>query len=226
MDNVTTLQDYISTQSAQLDLKTFVINFVVSAVLAYFLGLLYVKYGSSISNRKKFAENFVLLSCTTMLIISIVKSSLALSLGLVGALSIVRFRAAIKEPEELAFLFISISIGLGLGADQRSITLAAFCLLSVFLISRKLTGASSTNQMVNLLISYPQKTNIDQEKIIKIITKNSSSAQLKRLSNLGGTNELSFIVDMNEYQQLTKIKDSLEDLSKKISFTFIDTSEL
>ena len=44
---------------------------------------------------------------TTMVVITIVKSSLALSLGLVGALSIVRFRAAIKEPEELAFYFFS-----------------------------------------------------------------------------------------------------------------------
>ena len=56
-----------------------------------------------------------------MIIITIVKSSIALSLGLVGALSIVRFRAAIKEPEELTFLFICIAIGVGLGAGQRNI---------------------------------------------------------------------------------------------------------
>ena len=58
----------------------------------------------------------------TVVVISIVKSSLALSLGLVGALSIVRFRSAIKEPEELAYLFLSIGIGLGLGAGQRVVT--------------------------------------------------------------------------------------------------------
>ena len=52
----------------------------------------------------------------------IVKSSLALSLGLVGALSIVRFRAAIKEPEELVYLFLIIAIGLGSGANQLIIT--------------------------------------------------------------------------------------------------------
>ena len=57
-----------------------------------------------------------LITMTTMLIISIVKSSLALSLGLVGALSVIRFRAAIKEPEELTYLFLTIAIGLGFGA--------------------------------------------------------------------------------------------------------------
>ena len=53
------------------------------------------------------------------------KSSLALSLGLVGALSIVRFRTPIKEPEELAYLFISIAMGLGLGANQILATVVA-----------------------------------------------------------------------------------------------------
>src|SRR6056300_1641973 len=63
---------------------------------------------------------------TTLLVISVVKSSLALSLGLVGALSIVRFRTPIKEPEELAYLFVSIAVGLGLGANQRLATVASF----------------------------------------------------------------------------------------------------
>ena len=48
----------------------------------------------------------------------IVKNSIALSLGLVGALSIVRFRAAIKEPEELTYLFLVIATGLGTGSGQ------------------------------------------------------------------------------------------------------------
>ncbi|MCI0696355.1 DUF4956 domain-containing protein [candidate division KSB1 bacterium] len=89
-----------------------------SAVLAYLLSLVYAQYGHALSNRKMFARNFVMITMTTMLIITIVKASLALSLGLVGALSIVRFRAAIKEPEELAYLFLAIGIGLGFGADQ------------------------------------------------------------------------------------------------------------
>ena len=59
-----------------------------------------------------------MLSLITFLVILIVKSSLALSLGLVGALSIVRFRTPIKEPEELIYLFLAIALGLGYGAGQ------------------------------------------------------------------------------------------------------------
>jgi hypothetical protein len=62
---------------------------------------------------------------TTTLIIRIVRSSPALSLGFVRASSIVRFRAAIKEPEELVFPFLAISIGLGLGAGQALVTIVA-----------------------------------------------------------------------------------------------------
>ena len=69
------------------------------------------------------------IALTTLLVISVVKSSLALSLGLVGALSIVRFRTPIKEPEELVYLFLAIAIGLGLGANQRTIILIAFLII-------------------------------------------------------------------------------------------------
>src|ERR1035441_4050319 len=92
-------------------LPSLVLRLVVAAVLGILLGQAYVHFGQALSNRKLFARNFIVLTVTTALIISIVRSSVALSLGLVGALSIVRFRAAIKEPEGTAFLFLSLMAG-------------------------------------------------------------------------------------------------------------------
>ena len=63
-------------------------------------------------------KTLIMISMITFLIITVVKSSLALSLGLVGALSIIRFRTPVKEPFELSYLFMSIAIGLGYGANQ------------------------------------------------------------------------------------------------------------
>jgi len=77
-------------------LPTFLLGLGLAAVLGLVLGQVYIRFGHSLSNRRLFARNFLLLTVTTTLIIAIVKSSLALSLGLVGALSIIRFRAAIK----------------------------------------------------------------------------------------------------------------------------------
>ena len=66
--------------------------------------------------------------------ITVIKFSLALSLGLVGALSIVRFRAAIKEPEELIYLFLIIGIGLAAGANQFLVAIIATVFISLILV--------------------------------------------------------------------------------------------
>ena len=132
-----TFNEFLATSSANIPILSFVLNIIIAALLSVILGWVYIKYGNSLSNRRQFSRNFLLLSMTTMLIITIVKSSLALSLGLVGALSIIRFRAAIKEPEELAYLFLVIAIGLGFGANQTIITIIAFVLIMTILIIAK-----------------------------------------------------------------------------------------
>ena len=76
--------EFLTTQSAQIPLNEFIINLLLTALFAFILGRVDVKFGRTLSNRDMFASNFVVLAMTTMLIISIVKSSLALSLGLVG----------------------------------------------------------------------------------------------------------------------------------------------
>ena len=88
-----------------ISIESFIFNLILAFILSYIFSKIYIKYGRSLSNRSSFSENFSLITMTTMTIIAIVKSSLALSLGLVGALSIVRFRTALKEPEELAYTF-------------------------------------------------------------------------------------------------------------------------
>src|SRR3989338_2845800 len=132
----TTFEEFLVNQGPQVDISSLLWGLVFAALCSFVLKKIYIRYGTSLSNRQKFANNFILLATTTTLIISIVKSSLALSLGLVGALSIVRFRAAIKEPEELAFIFLVIAVGLGLGAGQLKITVISFLIISLFIYGR------------------------------------------------------------------------------------------
>lgn len=101
-----------------ISLQGVIIALMSAAACAYIIKLMYDRYGRSLNNRSNFSDHFVLLCIITALVIIVVKNSLALSLGLVGALSIVRFRAAIKEPEELIYLFLVISLGLCFGANQ------------------------------------------------------------------------------------------------------------
>jgi len=113
---------FFANDAVQIDLLNFLFSFITVAILCFFIQLFYIKFSSTLSNRIQFSKIFVILGVTTCIVIMIVKNSLALSLGLVGALSIVRFRAAIKEPEELAYLFLVIAAGLGCGANQLKIT--------------------------------------------------------------------------------------------------------
>ena len=128
-------------------------------VATYIIRTIYIRYGSSMNNRAQFSNSFMLLGMTTCVVIIVVKYSLALSLGLVGALSIVRFRAAIKDPEELTVLFLVIAIGLSFGANQYPIGLVIAILGSIVII---FTGRMSghDNFFENKKNKYHEKDHI------------------------------------------------------------------
>ena len=126
----------------------------------------------TLSNRFQFSNLLPILALTVYLVISVVKSSLALSLGLVGALSIVRFRTPIKEPEELLYLFIAISIGLGLAANQAILTTIVFSLLIILIYISSYKKNYKENDY-NLIIEFKQENPNQNLELIKDIVKNS-----------------------------------------------------
>ncbi len=208
-----------------IDLRTFLTNAILAALLSWLVSIFYKKYGSSVSNRTKFADNFILLALTTMLIITIVKSSIALSLGLVGALSIVRFRAAIKEPEELVYLFLVIAIGLGTGAEQTEITILAFVLIMSILIitkvTRKSNGFRNKNQM-QLSISTPP---IEVDGINEVLSE-LRIVDLKRMSQDKERIYLSYVLEVKDINQIVGVKDSLMKLSPDMEVSFVDNKNV
>lgn len=104
---------------------------LLGGVLGVYFRFLY-RWTSPQSADGSIARVFPLLTIVTIAVIGVVKSSLALSLGLVGALSIVRFRAAIKDPGELVYLFLCIGVGLALGAVQVWLALALALAATLF----------------------------------------------------------------------------------------------
>ena len=127
------------------------VNMLMGGALALYIGELYKRLGTSISNRDNFSGVFPMLTMVTVVIIFVVKASLALSLGLVGALSIVRFRAAIKTSEELVYLFLCIGVGLALGAEHRLLAAVAVVIVTIFVVGRRFLGRSVSRQ--NLLLT-------------------------------------------------------------------------
>ena len=117
--------NFFINQNIQIDLPNFVISLVFAAILSFLVQLFYIRYSSTLSNRKEFSKNFVILGVTTCIVIMIVKSSLALSLGLVGALSIVRFRAAIKDPIDIGYIYWAITVGIANGVSHYKLSIVS-----------------------------------------------------------------------------------------------------
>jgi hypothetical protein len=217
-----TLSQFLSNTGGHIPLYGFVFNLISVAVLVFILSLVYIRFGTSLSNRKLFARNFIMIGMTTMLIISVVKSSLALSLGLVGALSIVRFRAAIKEPEELAYIFLAISVGLGLGADQRMITITGFAIIVGFIWLKSIGRKTEDNQNLVLTISSHNPGKIELDKVVEILRKNCSAVNFKRLDENDQISEASFFVEFDNFENLLRGKAELQSISNSIKITFLD----
>ena len=220
-------ENYLLQAQAQISVTGFIFNLVLTALTTYILKRIYVYFGQSLSNREVFANTFVPIAMTTMIIITIVKSSLALSLGLVGALSIVRFRAAIKEPEELVYLFICIAIGLGYGANQVTITIIGFLLtiLSVVLIRKSAFNSDKPN-VLYLTISKKSKSRLKLNKIIEVLEKNSFEVDLKRLDENLTKNEVSFVTSFKTKSQLLKLRENLFKLDNRLEVTFLDNTKI
>lgn len=215
--------------SAPLPVGVLLANLSVGAVLALILRWHFGRYASTLSNRQQFAQTFPLILLTTLLIISIVKSSLALSLGLVGALSIVRFRTPIKEPEELAYLFLAIAMGLGLGANQTVATVVAsvFILVLVAIVQTRRRGLR--NQNLYLTIDWSggatnASTRLDT--LNAVIGDHSSKSDLRRFDVRDDVVEATYLVEFENENQLSHLVKRLQRKDEQVAITFIDQKQL
>ena len=216
------IAELTSTQANPTQLTTFLVNIGLSVVLSYVLSRVYIHWGSSLSNRRRFAANFILLTITTTFIILVVRSSVALSLGLVGALSIVRFRSAIKEPEELAYLFFAIAIGIGLGDNQRLITVIALATAILVLGIMRLFRGRQADFNLHVTVASPDSAKVDFDSIVDTLKSHTTQMKLIRSDESNQGQEVSFLVEFRDMKQLKEAKSALRGLSDNIEISFLD----
>lgn len=115
-----------------------ILDMIITLILAFGLGvfifLVYKKTYSGIAYSSSFGTTLIALTMITSVVILAVTSNVVLSLGMVGALSIVRFRTAIKEPLDIAFLFWSIAVGIVLAAGMIPLAIIGSIVIGVILI--------------------------------------------------------------------------------------------
>ena len=214
---------------APLSLTALVINLGIGVFLSLLLRWHFKYFGSTLSNRDEFSQVCPFILLTTVLIITVVKSSLALSLGLVGALSIVRFRTPIKEPEELAYLFIAIAMGLGLGADQRIPTLVAgpliLLIMAVFKWSRKESKKKNLYLSLDLEVTGKEREGL-LSRFNDVIKNYVLISDLRRIDVREAGLEATFFIDLQNPDNLSALIDDLQKSFSGIGVTFIDQNQM
>lgn len=130
----------ITTNLLQVDLSPaqVILNFLLAFALAFLLATVYRKTHSGLAYTRSFYITLIVISPAVAMVMMAIGSNVALSLGLVGALSIIRFRNVIKDTRDMLFLFVSVAIGLAAGADVWLIAVigAAFISIVILLLSK------------------------------------------------------------------------------------------
>ena len=159
-------QDFFSESLTQLSVDnnlTLVIilfNIFFAGIIGTLIALIYRRYFMGVLFQKSFAVAIITVTMITTLVIMVISGNLILSLGMVGALSIVRFRAAIKDPLDVVYIFWAVGSGIAIGVSQYALVFVA--LVAIGLVLALLSKVSSSQRPKLLVVS---STSDNQKKI-------------------------------------------------------------
>ena len=149
---------------------------------------LYIRYALTYSSPVGFGNTLLLVLVCVSGLIAIVKSTLALSLGWVGALSVVRFRTAVKEPFTLSFILLSVCLGIANGAEQyvfAFLILTCGCTITIMLFHKKTSSRTNAKDSFGISADTLSISGTSLEsvlKALKILDEFSNSYTLKTLT--------------------------------------------
>jgi len=218
-------QFFNQTIGFNIGLKESLITILFSVLAGLILRYLFTAFSNSFSSRLNLGNSILLITISVASLIAVVKSSLALSLGLVGALSVVRFRTAIKEPYNLAFILLSICIGISIGASQYIFALMLLItgsIITIFIYRKGIEGKRK-NQVSLMLdsISMSISNKYQIVEIFKVLDEYCESYSLKSL-NTGENSDtrLTFNVNILDHFTLNELIEKIKNkgICKDIAF--------
>lgn len=225
MEN-TALENIFNQSSNTITIGSFILSIISSYILTSIISKIYKYESNTLSNPQSLSKVLPLLSITTTIIISVVKSSLALSLGLVGALSIVRFRTPIKEPEELTYIFLSIAIGLATGANQYKASFIGVALTIFFIylpkwLSRKKVKSNLIKISINGLYFE------DMDSLLEIVASNAERVDFYNLGINSIDNKkitsLTLSIIPKSFVEVNNIAKEISNKFESVSLTIFDS---
>lgn len=170
-----------------------ILSLLTAFIIGIFIVYIYRKTYTGVVYSKSFSLCLILLCMVTALIIRTINSNLSLSLGMVGALSIVRFRTAIKEPVDTVFMFFAITMGIMSGAGIYLIAILASILVGVLYFVSYMMGFRVSSQYLLVL-----KYNVDYDSTVTSKIKQFGKNKLKSKSITGKIMEVSYEIEVKE----------------------------
>jgi len=220
------LQQSLET-AGEVDYLIIILNLFFCIISSFILMYVYRNRSNALSSKIQISPIIPLLSNITFLVILVVKSSLALSLGLVGALSVIRFRTPVKEPEDLAFLFFAIALGIGYGAFQLYATSIIFVILIViiwFFLSNKNENITDSFNIVVELGSEKNPKYFD--KILKLLNLNCREVNLVKIEKETNITIIYYRVTFENADNIKNLMDILDKEFNEIKFSLYENKIL
>ena len=201
--------NFLDNFTNSISLSSVITTMIVALVFSFIIYFVYKFTCDNVIYSKKFNVTMALMTMVTAAIIMSMQANVVVSLGMVGALSIVRFRTAIKEPKDLLFLFWAIANGIIIGAGIYSIAFVLAIILTIaLLVFERLPG----NKIPYLLVATLD--NLDaEEKITKVLEENKIKYRVKSKNVSSNSTDVIYELSNNKIEEL--IKDISKDKSIK-----------
>ena len=161
--------------NGSISVEMILISLLVSFVISLFIVFVYKKTFSGVVYNKTIVMTIVMIAMVTSMVIRTINSNLSLSLGMVGALSIIRFRTAIKEPMDTAFLFWAIVSGIMCGAGLYFIAVCGSLLLGLLFYVLYLMDIKAKSQYLLVVIYKSENSQIVESKLEGLTKKKLKS---------------------------------------------------
>ena len=209
------LLDLGNLELTSTSLSQFIIGFTLTVILSLTLRLIYISYSSSVSNKLIIANIFPLFGVSIFLIVITIKSSIVLSLGLVGALSIIRFRTAVKEAEQIVYFLILTGIAIATAAGSYIFPVIIIFFIFIYNYYQTL-NKSETIHSINdqLVISVEKVSNNHIDGILNCLTESGVNVEVQSINKQ--ENSVIIVLKLSDFNldKLTVVEDFL--VSKKI----------
>ena len=188
------IKDSIASQfNGTISVTDIGLSLLVSFIISIFIVFVYKKTYSGVLYSRTFTLCVMMLSMVTALIIRTVNANLSLSLGMVGALSIVRFRTAVKEPVDTGFMFWGISAGIMTGAGLYIIAIIGSLILGILYFSGYLFSFKGKSKYLFIL-----KYKVDHEDEVAVMLERIPKHKLKTRTVTKGLVEATYEIEVKE----------------------------